>query len=134
MKKRYTIAVDFDGVLHSYQKEWINHHTIPDVPTAGAIGWLNEIQESFDVIIFTTRGKTWRGRRAVKRWLWENGLRQEDAETWSDLRIKITDRKPAALIYLDDRAVRFNGGNWPTADEVYQMRPWNKWPWKPWDK
>lgn len=124
---RYTVAVDFDGVLHAYDSPWVNHHTIPDGPVPGAIEWLSEIARSFDVVIFTTRGKTWRGRMAVLKWLWKHGVSWPEAETWSDLPFKVTDRKPAALVYVDDRAWRFNGPeDFPTAEMVHAARPWNK--------
>lgn len=40
--QRYTLAVDFDGVLHQYTTPWSNAATIPDPPVDGAIAWLNE--------------------------------------------------------------------------------------------
>ena len=124
MKKdgeRYTIAVDFDGVIHSYTSPWVAAHVIPDPPVDGAIEWLMRMADQFDIVIFTTRGKTWRGRRAVLRWLHKKSFYLYDAE------IKVTAKKPPCLIYLDDRAVRFEGpGTFPTADEIHRARPWNK--------
>jgi hypothetical protein len=115
--KKYTVAVDFDGVIHSYTSPWINEFTIPDPPVAGAIDWLNEIADDFDVAILTTRGKTMEGRVAVGEWL--------DAHGFTRYR-EVTATKIAALIYLDDRALRFDGKNFPRAHEVHQLRPWNK--------
>lgn len=127
MTKRYTIAVDFDGVLHSYISPWVNAHTISDPPVPGAMEWLNEISLKFDVVIFTTRGKTWRGRRAVRRWLWDHGysfhLGFSPPKNWTDLDVTVTATKPPALIYLDDRAWRF-AGTFPTPDEIHRARPW----------
>src|SRR5688572_11595165 len=72
--ERYTVAVDFDGVLHSYTSPWIDAETIPDPPVLGAIHWLSHLESSgFNVVIFTTRGKTPEGQRAVRHWLHENG-------------------------------------------------------------
>ncbi len=51
MSKRYSVAVDFDGVLHSYTTPWVNAHTIPDPPVEGAIAWLYAIGQRFDVIV-----------------------------------------------------------------------------------
>ena len=121
MGKRYTIAVDFDGVIHSYVSPWVDAHLIPDPPVDGAIEWLKQIAESFDIVIFTTRGKTDEGRWAVRRYIQEHG-------DWPEaLSLQVTDSKPPALIYLDDRAYRFGGpGTFPTADEIHQARPWNK--------
>jgi len=117
--ERYTIAVDFDGVIHSYTSPWVNAETIPDQPVPGAIEWLREMGRHFEVVIHTTRGKTAVGQHAVKKWLHENGLE------WG-LAAVVTAEKVAALIYLDDRAVRFDGTNWPSRTEVHQLRPWNK--------
>ena len=117
---RKTVAVDFDGVLHSYTSPWVAPHVIPDPPVEGAMGWLTEIGRDFDVVIFTTRGRTWRGRRAVRRWL--RAWRPE-----GDAPYRITDRKPAALLYVDDRAHRFTG-EFPSAGYVRAALPWNKRP------
>lgn len=116
--ERYTVAVDFDGVLHSYTTPWINAETIPDEPVAGAIRWLCEIERDFDVVIFTTRGKTPEGQRAVRNWLHEHGWE-------SGMNAIVTAEKPPALIYIDDRAWRFEG-HFPKVHEIHLARPWNK--------
>lgn len=116
--ERYTVAVDFDGVIHSYTSPWVDAVTIPDPPVEGAIEWLNEIADHFSVVIFTTRGKTAEGRFAVLVWLRERGFTRAAA---------VTAMKVAALVYLDDRAVRFEGpGSFPTAQFIHAARPWNK--------
>jgi len=125
--KRYTVAVDFDGVLHRYDSPWVAHHVIPDLPVDGAIEWLHRTIQKFDVVIFSTRCTTWRGRRAVRRWLrlhggalWHEALGSVGLED-----IKLAHSKPAALVYIDDRAWRFDG-RFPSADEIHAARPWNK--------
>lgn len=119
MSKRYSIAVDFDGVIHSYTSPWVDAETIPDPPVEGAIEWLEEISKDFDVVIFTTRGKTEEGRVAVARYISLNGYGGGD--------FTVTAEKPPCLIYLDDRAYRFEGpGTFPTADQIHRARPWNK--------
>jgi hypothetical protein len=116
--KAWTIAVDFDGVLHSYTSKWENAHTIPDPPVEGAIEWLQEMAEQFNVVILTTRGETELGCGAVRTWLIKHGYEGPNLE--------VTTVKPPALAYLDDRALRFEGpGTFPTTDEIF-ARPWNK--------
>lgn len=114
--ERYTIAVDFDGVIHSYISPWVAPDVIPDEPVSGAIEWLNRIINKFVVVIFTTRGQSPEGRSAVRLWLAKHGF------TGS---VEVTDHKPPALVYLDDRGLRFSG-TFPTADEIHQLKPWNK--------
>lgn len=138
MSKRYTIAVDFDGVIHSYTSPWVDPHVIPDPPTEGALDWLKAMCVSFDVVIFSTRCRTWRGRRAIRRWLWTwdtGGPCQELARypfaAWEDTcvlgQVSLKHKKPPALIYLDDRAMRFEGpGTFPTKSEIHRAIPWHK--------
>jgi hypothetical protein len=117
--ERYTVAVDFDGVIHSYVTPWSEAHIIPDPPVDGAIEWLLNTAEKFNVVIFTTRAKTLAGKLAVRGWLRMHGVHVQETE--------ITAEKPAALIYLDDRAYRFLGpGTFPTSEQIHAARPWNK--------
>jgi len=115
--KRYTIAVDFDGVLHSYTSEWSGAEHCPDPPVEGAIDWLNTISSKFDVVIHTTRGDQPGGNEAVVAWLRQHGYVGPEP--------LVTSRKVPALIYIDDRAWRFEG-TFPTANEIHRARPWNK--------
>ena len=152
---KYTVAVDFDGVLHSYSSPWINAHTIPDPPVAGALEWLVRTSGGFAIAINSTRCKSWRGRRAMRAWLrhhlrsiakdwdstpawWPNYISQfAFADPWPDevdfaitqfLRnVSFPRHKPVALIYLDDRAVRFTGpGSFPSKEAIHRAKPWNK--------
>ena len=151
MKKpgqRYTVAVDFDGVLHSYTSPWVNARTIPDPPVEGAIQWLADIVTRFDVAITSTRNSQWFGRWAMKSWLREHlwqfmwpkaneavsGWTHGDVDEWAGRladevlsHVSFPRHKPPALVYLDDRALRFDGpGSWPTPDQIHAARPWNK--------
>jgi hypothetical protein len=125
--ERYTIAVDFDGVLHSYTSPWVDAGTIPDPPVPGAIEWLFEMLQRFDVAITSTRNHQLGGKRAMRAW-----LKLHAGTCWYDQmgfrgleEIAFPVKKPAALVYLDDRAMRFDG-RFPTAQEIHEARPWNK--------
>lgn len=114
--ERKTIAVDFDGVLHQWSGEWKGYHVIEGAPIPGAIEWLTDTVECFDVVIFTTRGATWRGRCAVRAWLRRYGFKAPG--------IKVTATKVPAIVYLDDRAMRFDGTNWPSVERLRGAVPW----------
>lgn len=116
--ERYTVAVDFDGVIHSYTTPWVEAWIIPDPPVPGAIEWLNEVQKKLDVVIFSTRCKSIAGAEAVALYLAENGF---------EGKITTSYEKPPALMYIDDRAYRFEGpGTFPTVEQIHQARPWYK--------
>lgn len=123
------IAVDFDGVIHSYTSGWKGAHNIPDKPTDGAIRWLySAVQlDTVKIVIFSSRARTWRGRRAMKQWLYKHGkhLYFPDAFDNGIRDIPITDKKPSAVVTIDDRGWRFEG-KFPTIDTLLSMQPWYK--------
>ena len=53
MPKKRTIAVDFDGVIHSYTSPF-DRMTL-DPPIEGAIPWLEEMVGEFHVVIHSSR-------------------------------------------------------------------------------
>ena len=128
MSKKWSICVDFDGVIHSYTSPWVSKHVIPDPPVEGSIEWLADMLQHFDVWILSTRTKSWRGRRAIRKWLskWSGNLYYETMGHRGIEDVRLTSTKPPALIYLDDRAVRFEGDNFPTKGQIHQAKPWHK--------
>ena len=126
--ERYTIAVDWDGVIHQYSTPWVAPHVIPDPPVPGALEWLFAMIQRFEVYVYSTRARTWRGRRAMRAWLKRyagEGRWHETPATRGLESVRFSFAKPKALIYLDDRAVRFEGA-FPSAEDVHRARPWNK--------
>lgn len=131
---KQTLACDFDGVIHQYTSPWIAPYIIDDPPIPGAIDWLWDMNQKFKVVIFTSRGRTWRGRRAIRKWLrkWASHHRWFSYDVYMGTHFKhffgldeieITDRKPAAIMYVDDRAFRFSG-SFPLPEQVHRFRPW----------
>ena len=127
------ICVDFDGVIHSYKSGWRGVAVIPDPPVPGAIEWLEchlpvpdcvcamkPPHEGPIVQIYSSRSKSWRGRRAMKRWLVENGLHPGYIRE-GILRFPV--KKPPAFLTIDDRAICFDGV-FPTAQQMLSFRPW----------
>ncbi len=124
------LLIDFDGVLHSYTSGWKGARVIPDPPVPGAIKWLRQLlrpdttwsagRAPFEVCIYSSRSQQWGGKRAMKRWLLDNGLDRDSVE-----RIKFPTRKPAAFLTIDDRCICFKGV-FPSLAEIAVFRPWNK--------
>lgn len=123
-----TLAIDFDGVIHLYSKGWRDGH-IYDPPVEGAIGSMKKLQHAgFNLIIFTARADL----KAVKEWMMDwwsteaciqydrydvmSGASNIPLATERRSRIcnahqipQITNQKPGALAYIDDRAYQFRG-------------------------
>jgi hypothetical protein len=92
---RPIVCVDLNGVLDRYTG-W-KHETHWDPPRPGAEEFLRRLDErGFRVVVFTTRwaddARAWLAAHGLDRWVSE-----------------VTDRKPAAHVFVDDRAVCFRG-------------------------
>ena len=96
MGQQKTIAVDFDGVIHRYSKGW-NDGSCYDEPVMGALEALNKLKrKGYRIIVFTAR----RDIDGIVAWF-------DDHAGWCP---EITNTKPIAIAYIDDRAIRFT--NW----------------------
>jgi hypothetical protein len=113
-----TIAIDFDGVLSDYSG-WKGREAPLDGPVVGAIQAIRDYQDAgLTVVIYTSRADSASGVTMIERWLREHGLQQRRIDS-----ITITDRKPPAIVYLDDRAVCFFG-IFPTPENVKAFKTW----------
>lgn len=114
-----TVALDFDGVLHSYTSGWTGYEpTDPPVPGAKeAVEAL--LAAGAEVVVFSTRADTQEGAEATAAWLAQYGFPE----------VQVTAMKPKAVAYIDDRAVSFRG-DWDDAlaqaNELVELhdRPW----------
>lgn len=102
-KRRYTIAIDFDKTLHLYSKGW-NGGEIYDVPIEGAKEAIQELDKQYELIIFTCRPFP----KNVEAWIMEH----------FDVWIPVTNSKPHADMYIDDRGYHFTGDWTDTLIEV----------------
>ncbi|HBQ09800.1 MAG TPA: hypothetical protein DEF51_00950 [Myxococcales bacterium] len=119
-KHRRTLCLDFDGVLHSYRSGWRGPLSIPDPPVDGAIRFLTQAAERFDLAICSVRSSFPGAIEVMKAWLREHGLEERVLA-----RIRFPVAKPPAELYLDDRGWRFTG-TFPTFDELADLAPWTK--------
>jgi len=95
MKNNYkpTIMIDLDGVLNNYTK--FEEDNIPEMKD-GAKEFLEQLSENYNLVLFTTRNM-----KISVKWLIENDIDKYFKD--------ITNVKLPAYIYLDDRAIGFNG-------------------------
>ena len=93
------IAVDFDGVIHSYSKGF-NDGSIYDGLVPGVREAMAKLKEKFYIYISSARSDSKEGKEAIEEYLRINKIPFDE--------VSLT--KPPAKIYIDDRAIRFK--NW----------------------
>lgn len=70
-ERKPILCLDFDGVIHEYSSGWKGARCIPDMPVSGALEFIVEALEHFQVCIYSSRSRYLGGKRAMKRWLWD---------------------------------------------------------------
>lgn len=118
-----TIAVDFDGVIHTYDRGWADGTIYGDFKP-GAMAALMTLVEKTPTFVFTSRNAA-----QVARWIERaSGHHLEafaDRRVWPFRRrrfwnttgvLLVTNRKLPATVYLDDRAVVFEDWGRAMAD------------------
>lgn len=96
---RETIAVDFDGVVHDYKHPLDGRKM--GAPIEGAKDAIARLRHSYKIIIFCVWAGTDQGKKVIMDWMEFYEIAGYD---------EITNIKPNAKFYIDDRAVRFT--NW----------------------
>jgi hypothetical protein len=111
--RKQTICLDFDGVIHSYRSGWQGAKEIPDPPIHGSAQAIAHLRTLYRVVLHSSRCATAEGRLAISNWLAKHHIEVDE----------ICEHKPPAIVYIDDRALRFQG-NW--SDTMLQLSQFRK--------
>lgn len=109
-----TVVFDFDGVIHSYSSGWQGETVIPDPPVPGIKEAIADIREDYFVVVVSTRCTTEEGKAAIEAWLSKHGIEVD----------KVTKEKPPAIVYIDDRAICFDGNAASLKGKIENFEPW----------
>lgn len=106
-----TVAVDFDGVIHTYKSGWTGY-TPTDGPEPGAREFVNELlAQGYRVVIMSSRAHNELGLRAIRSWLADYGFPE----------LEVTHEKVMAVAYVDDRAVPYTTGSGAWSDTKHRI-------------
>lgn len=101
------IAVDFDGTIArcywdesgpSFQEGICGEIIV------GAADFIRALAKKYDVIIFSARASTFRGKNAILEWIKQNNLRGVITEVTNE-------KKYSFVALVDDRAIAFSDPN-----------------------
>lgn len=114
------VALDFDGVIHSYTSGWTAADVIPDLPIPGAIAFINALldDDRFQVCVYSSRSNREGGIAAMREYIHQHGVPKPEID-----QVLFVTEKPQAALMIDDRGFQFRG-EFPTLDEVDAFRPW----------
>jgi hypothetical protein len=119
---RKLIAIDFDGVLYSVEKDdkETDLTILKNPPVSGAIKWLTAMvnDNRFFVTIYSRRAGILGFEEALHKWLLDNKM---DKDLINKLTISIT--KPMAFLVIDTQCWKFNG-KFPRPDDLLTFKTW----------
>lgn len=127
-RTRPILCLDFDGVIHSYEKGW-QDGVIYGQPTEGFFAWAEMMRQHFLLAIYSSRSDSHKNIKPMQDWLsvhlW-NWKQDHPDSTLSIYDFRFPMKKPAAFVTIDDRALTFSG-KWSefTPERLLGFKPWN---------
>lgn len=111
-----TIVFDFDGVIHRYSKGW-QDGSIYDEPNRNIKETIDQLRaENYKVIIVSTRCNTLKGINEINNWLSKYNIVVDD----------ICKEKPPAIVYIDDRAIKYDPISRNLIDQIDNFTTYQK--------
>lgn len=113
------LAIDFDGVIHNNNLGFHDGTIYGDI-LPGAKSAIIQLAKKYKIVIYTAKAKSDRplingktGIELIWEWLKEHSI---DTHIYS-----ITAEKPRSIVYIDDKAIRFEDWNSTMAllDKLY---------------
>ena len=115
-EQKQTVVFDFDGVIHSYTSGWQGVDVIPDPPVHGIGTAISLIRDYYKVVVVSTRCTSENGKKAIQDYLKTHGIEVDGIEA----------EKPPAIVYIDDRAICFDGYADTLLRKVLTFKPWTE--------
>lgn len=113
---KQTVVMDFDGVIHCYTTKWQGATFIPDPPVNGIKEAINEIRKHYRIVVVSSRCSQEGGIEAIKEYLIKHKIKVDD----------VVAEKLPAVVYIDDRALTFDGHPEMLLEKIKAFRPWNR--------
>lgn len=111
---RMRVCIDFDGVIHSYDKGYGDGSLYGD-PIEGAIDNIVKLHDAgHNIYILTARKK--KQHKEVEAW-----IRKHLPGSHKNISIIVSNTKPPAGAYVDDKAIAFRNWDQAMADIIIQI-------------
>src|ERR1700752_1487175 len=119
MSNKPILCLDFDGVIHSYERGWQGGE-IYGSATVGFFEWAKRAQEYFRLVVYSSRSKEPDRLHDMQEWLhvqyaaWLRSLVINPGNI-PEIDLEFAHEKPPAFLTIDDRAIQFSG-DWSDYD------------------
>lgn len=121
-KKKRTICIDFDGVLHDYSEGYKGKDVFGEMIKGADVATKILKEAGNTIIIYTTRPAT----DALKDWLKKNNIQYDYINENPDQPKESEGCKLIADIYIDDRGITFDGWSQWFIYQIASFKPYCK--------
>lgn len=118
--KKKTICINFDGVIHDYSKGWQGVDVFNCAVPGAAYCTEKLKQDGHTIIIYTTRNDT----PALRKFLKDNNISYDYINENPNQPKGSEKGKLIADVYIDDRAVTFNGNWFGILKKINNFKTW----------
>lgn len=114
-KNKKTVVFDFDGVINSYASGWKGIDIIPDPPVDGISEVMKKLKDNgYEIVIHSTRAENVKGKYSIAAYCKNNNIPYDS----------ISETKPPALVYVDDRGLKFDGKTDKLLEQIENFHSW----------
>ncbi len=110
-RKRKTICLDFDGVIHQQLPPWRGREHVSGGLIPGAIDAIEQLKRKYTVVVYSGRCCTESGIAAIQAWLKQHDIRVD----------AVCSHKPYADVFVDDKGVTYSGDWMQTIIDIKLM-------------
>jgi hypothetical protein len=127
--KKPILCIDFDGVIHSYEKGW-QDGSIYGTITPGFWDWAIAASRFFQLVVYSSRSKDVGQIEKMKWWMADQWVKSPNFTAAMNPmpHFEFAHDKPPAFLTIDDRAILFDG-NWSdpclAPELLIHFKPWN---------
>ena len=115
MPAKPKICIDFVGCLYIASPEDSGFGNLQGHLIDGAKEAMERLSKSFAVVILSARARRAEGAEAIRKILKENSVPFEE----------VTDKKPPAVVYVDDYGIQFKGDWKATLKDILHFKHWH---------
>ena len=110
---KYTIVFDFDGVINPYRAGYNGGYLVED-PTPGIKEVIEALRKNYKVVVVSSRARDIVGFNGIVKYLKEHNISVDG----------VTSEKVPALVYIDDRGLKFEGTSDGLLGKIYKFTTW----------
>jgi len=126
MERKRIICIDLDGVLLSFRSGWLRDDVYGKVLPGAKEGLAKLVGDNWHVIVYTCRKNRKKIEEVLRGYGILKGIHYHAINRRKNSYLNAYKGKIGADVYVDDRAICFEGSWEKTYERIKQFKPWEE--------